>query len=111
MRYEEEVDWILRALERKGVTEFSFTNEDGEKWEGIEDCAYQVCNHEEGWVIYYDPTLNNRRRGVFFVAGNSLGEIVCDYSIPRNIELPDAMDIMWQVCQEYQIWLESEDLV
>ena len=105
MRYEEEVDWILRALERKGVTEFSFTNEDGEKWEGIEDCAYQVCNHEEGWVKYRDPTRNNKRRAIFFVAGNSLGEIVCDYTI--SYDYNEEEDIMWQVCEEYQIFLET----
>jgi len=101
MRYVEEAEWILRRLESKGATEFEFRNEDGDAWEGIEDCAYQVCNHEMGWVRFNDPVFK-RMRAVFFVAGNSTGEIVSDYTI--RMDDNDEEDIIKKTVDEF--WAE-----
>lgn len=103
MRYEEEVRYILEHLERNGGTDFSFTNEDGRKWTDMDEIAYQVCNHEEGGVRFTDPTFG--RRWIFFVCGNSLGEIVCDYSTSADNTINNSNCMIHKAVEDH--WAEN----
>jgi len=85
MRYQEEVEYILDFLEQHGVEILGFENEDGECID--EDIAYQVTNHEMAWV---KVRVVNRVRAIYFVCGNSPGEIVCDYTVGRDGEGEDG---------------------
>lgn len=106
--YLEETEWILEYIrDHHGATNFTFTNEDGEMWAGLEDCAYQVNNHEMGWVWFDDPTNGEKkRRGIFFVAGNSTGEIVCDYTCHRILPYEEKCCI-GQAIRAFENWYRA----
>tara|TARA_Y100001973_G_scaffold78251_1_gene114836 strand:+ start:253 stop:618 length:366 start_codon:yes stop_codon:yes gene_type:complete len=95
MRYQDEVEFIFDHLIRADCEIIGFKSEDGE-WILYDDgeLAYQVCNHEEAWVI---TRVNGKRRGIFFVCGNEPGVIVCDYTVDRAI-MSDADDPIWNAC-------------
>lgn len=103
--YLEETVWILEYIrDHHGATNFSFKNEDGERWTGLEDSAYQANNHEMGWVWFDDPTNGEKkRRGIFFVAGNSTGEIVCDYTCHRVLPY-DEKCCIGQAIRAFETW-------
>ena len=83
MRYQDEVEFIFDHLKSNGCEIIGFKSEDGEMITDAEgELAYQVCNHEEAWVI---TKVHGKRRGIFFVCGNEPGVIVCDYTVDTNI--------------------------
>lgn len=108
MRYQEEIEFIFEHLQSAGFEILGFKNEDGEMID--EDIAYQVTNHEEAWVRI--QRRDERVRGIYFVCGNSPGEIVCDYTVSHietesdRCPIGRATDALWAKVNELEKAME-----
>lgn len=86
--YAMETEMLLSSLESKGFKVDSVDNGEyvtkfnpNERKKFIEDCM--ACEESHLYVI--SPT-DNKKKWLFLVYGNCLGELVCDYVLDNLIE-------------------------